>query len=138
MKLLNAASFFCLLAVVVLCSSNVFGGPETDELAPPDTQLMRQSGKLFTIEISPGDSSIHVKGAGKSLVQYRPEELVIFGRSVTGPNQRLDLHLVSDTSAKGGPAAYKIVEPLRPATVLEVEVREKKHGKSERFEFKMR
>lgn len=132
-----------IFAFVIIVGSFGFGGDMRggtldDNLSPPDSQLLRQTGKLFTVEFTPGDRHIHIRGAGKSLVEYTDGDLLVMGQAMSGASDRRDLHLVSDLGSIKGHAAYKIVEPLKPATVLEVQVQEKKNGKSEKFNFRLK
>jgi hypothetical protein len=128
--------FLVFLILLVALATRVVGAVDFSktgsDLESPDTQMIRQTGRLFTIEFSAG-KHIQIKAAGTNVLQYSPEQISVFGRSLAAGGTGENLSFVRENGRSSSAVSFRLTQPLPPGAKIELEVKELQGGASEKF-----
>jgi hypothetical protein len=135
MRFLQFVLFLMLLIFFVLLSVVIRASNAPDLIEEPDMTLLKQTGKLFTVEFSKMGRHIVVRAAGNEAVIFDGRDISIFGHVFSGSQSESDLHVARDPQSVI--PKYNVLDPLNQATALELDVKDTKKGSTEHFKFKL-
>jgi hypothetical protein len=114
-----------LTCVIALAATKGFAmSPVEDDSTRPS---IGRSGELFTLQFSPGKRSITIGLAGKPALTMDSARVTVFGRVFPVKGEPKALKIVPVESH------FEIVDELQPHDSIELEIKDHKTKKSEKF-----
>lgn len=131
----SATSVFLPLALILVLGmalnpslARAMSPTEEDSTRPS----IGRSGELFTIQFAPASRSVTVGLAGKPAMTLDSSRVTIFGRVIPLKGETKQLKIVPVESH------FEIVDEIQPNDPIEIEIKDKKSKKSEKFKIEHR
>lgn len=115
------------LVLIVTLAEQVNAGPDDDAMMGRPT--FGQSGQIFVVRFSPESQRIDINFTGNQVATIDPDDITVLGHVFPFSGKPRELNVIWFDNH------YQIQDRVGPSDHVDIEVKDRKSSKSERFHF---